>query len=53
MIGPAAADWLFAFSLMKNILCGNFAYVILIIFVGFGLRISSRLPRNMWKHSSD
>ena len=53
MIGPAAADWLFAFSLTNNMLGGNFAYVILIIFVGFGLRISSRLPQNMWKHSSD
>ncbi|KAH9005475.1 major facilitator superfamily domain-containing protein [Lactarius hatsudake] len=34
MVGPAAADWLFAFSLMNNILGGNFAYVILVLLVG-------------------
>ena len=31
MAGPAVADWLFAFSLMNNVLSGNFAYVIFVI----------------------
>ena len=48
MIGPATADWLFAFSLTNNILGGNFAYVILIALVGVGLSISVQLPRKMW-----
>ncbi|KAN0135048.1 Major facilitator superfamily domain containing protein [Lactarius tabidus] len=52
MIGPAVADWLFAFSLMHNILGGNFAYVILVILVGVGLCIFAQLPRNMWTHNS-
>ncbi|KAH9005473.1 hypothetical protein EDB86DRAFT_1448951 [Lactarius hatsudake] len=30
-IGPAAADWLFVFSLMNNVLGENFAYVILVL----------------------
>ena len=50
--GSVVADWLFAFSLMNNVLSGNFAYVILIILVGVGLCISAQLPRNMWTHSS-
>ncbi|KAH9171619.1 MFS general substrate transporter [Lactarius sanguifluus] len=37
MAGPAAADWLFAFSLTNNVLGGNFAYVILVVLVGVGL----------------
>ena len=52
MAGPVVADWLFAFSLMNNVLSGNFAYVVLIILVGIGLCISAQLPRNMWTHSS-
>ena len=52
MIGPAVADWLFAFSLMNNVLGGNFAYVILVGLVGLGLCISAQLPRNLWTHSS-
>ncbi|KAH9059726.1 hypothetical protein EDB87DRAFT_1619950 [Lactarius vividus] len=39
-VGPAAADWLFAFSLTHNVLGGNFAYVLLI----------GVLPRNTWAH---
>ncbi|KAH9005476.1 MFS general substrate transporter [Lactarius hatsudake] len=53
MIGPAVADWLFAFSLTNNILGGNFAYVILVGLVGVGLRISAQLPRNVWRHSNN
>jgi hypothetical protein len=53
MVGPAAADWLFAFSLTNNILGGNFAYVILVVLVGIGLYISAQLPRNLWTHRSD
>ena len=52
MAGPVVADWLFAFSLMNNVLSGNFAYVVLIILVGVGLCISAQLPRNVWTHSS-
>jgi hypothetical protein len=51
MIGPAVADWLFAFSLMNNVLGGNFAYVILVVLVGVGLCISAQLPRNLWTHN--
>ncbi|KAH9059730.1 MFS general substrate transporter [Lactarius vividus] len=53
MVGPAAADWLFAFSLMNNILGGNFAYVILVLLVGVGLCVSTQLPRNVWTHSNN
>lgn len=52
MIGPAVADCLFAFSLMNNVLGGNFVYVILIVLVGIGLCISAQLPRNLWTHNS-
>ena len=51
-IGPAVADWLFAYSLMNNVLGGNFAYVILVILVGLGVCISAQLPRNLWTHNS-
>ncbi|KAH9015510.1 MFS general substrate transporter [Lactarius hengduanensis] len=53
MAGPAAADWLFAFSLTNNVLGGNFAYVILVGLVGVGLCVSAQLPRNMWTHRSN
>jgi len=52
MVGPVAADWLFAFSLTNNILGGNFVYVVLVLLVGVGLCISAQLPRNMWTHRS-
>ena len=29
-VGPAAADWLFAFSLIHNVLGGNFAYAVIV-----------------------
>jgi hypothetical protein len=51
VIGPALADWLFAFSLVNNVLGGNFAYVILVVLVGVGLCISAQLPRNLWTHN--
>jgi len=50
MVGPAVADWLFAFTLTNNILGGNFAYVILVILVGVGQCIVAQLPRNVWTH---
>ncbi|KAI9443984.1 MFS general substrate transporter [Lactarius indigo] len=53
MAGPAAADWLFAFSLTNNVLGGNFAYVILVGLVGVGLCVSAQLPQNMWTHKSN
>jgi hypothetical protein len=53
MVGPAAADWLFAFSLTNNVLSGNFVYVVLVVLVGVGLCISAQLPRNLWTHRSD
>ncbi|KAI9443969.1 MFS general substrate transporter [Lactarius indigo] len=53
ILGPAAADWLFAFSLVNNILGGNFAYVVLVALVGVGICISAQLPRKMWTHSSN
>ncbi|KAH9015504.1 MFS general substrate transporter [Lactarius hengduanensis] len=53
MVGPAVADWLFAFSLINNVLGGNFAYVILVGLVGVGLCVSAQLPRNVWTHSNN
>jgi len=53
MVGPAAADWLFALSLTNNVLGGNFAYLILVVLVGVGLCISAQLPRKMWTHSGN
>ncbi|KAH9165760.1 hypothetical protein EDB89DRAFT_2002620 [Lactarius sanguifluus] len=52
-IGPAAADWLFVFSLMNIVLGGNFAYVILVLLVGVGVCVSVRLPLNVWTQSSN
>lgn len=47
-VGPAAADWLFAFSLTHNVLGGNFAYVVLLGVVCVALGVATRLPRNAW-----
>jgi hypothetical protein len=47
-VGPAAAGWLFAFSLTHNVLGGNFAYVVLLGVVFFALGVSTQLPRNAW-----
>ena len=49
-IGPAAAASLFAFSLEKNILGGNFVYVVMLAIVLVGLRIALLLPKNRWEH---
>jgi len=48
-IAPAVADWLFAFSIEKNVLGGNFVYVVLLVLVCVALYIAAKLPRNMWK----
>ncbi|KAH8985274.1 MFS general substrate transporter [Lactarius akahatsu] len=48
-IGPAAAASLFAFSLEKNILGGNFAYVVMLTIVWVGLGAAVQLPKNMWR----
>jgi len=49
-VGPAAADWLFAFSLTHNVMGGNFAYVVLVGVACFTLGVSTWLPRNAWRH---
>ncbi|KAH9059722.1 MFS general substrate transporter [Lactarius vividus] len=49
-VGPAAADWLFAFSLTHNVLGGKFAYVVLLGVVGVALGASTQLPKNPWVH---
>ena len=50
VVGPAAADRLFAFSLTYNVLGGNFAYVVLLGVVCVALGVSTRLPKNPWAH---
>jgi len=50
-VGPAAAASLFAFSLEKNILGGNFAYVVMLAVVWVGLGVAVRLPKETWKHN--
>ncbi|KAH9030854.1 MFS general substrate transporter [Lactarius deliciosus] len=47
-VGPAAADWLFAFSLTHNVLGGKFAYVVLLGVVCVTLGVSMQLPKNTW-----
>jgi len=47
-VGPAAADWLFAYSLTHNVLGGNLAYVVLVGVVSVALCVSTQLPRNTW-----
>ncbi|KAI0250883.1 MFS general substrate transporter [Lactifluus subvellereus] len=49
-VGPAAADWLFAFTLMHNILGGKFIYVVLLVLVCVALAIAAQLPRRIGKH---
>jgi len=51
-IGPAGAASLFAFSLDKNILGGNFAYVVLFAVVLVGLGVALQLPKNTWRHNN-
>ena len=50
VIGPAAADQLFAFSLTYNVLGGNFPYVVLVGVACFALGVSTRLPKHPWAH---
>ncbi|KAF8267053.1 major facilitator superfamily domain-containing protein [Lactarius quietus] len=52
-VGPAAAASLFAFSLEKNILGGNFVYVVLLGIVLAGLGVAVQLPKNTWKHDNE
>ncbi|KAH9955869.1 hypothetical protein BC827DRAFT_829114 [Russula dissimulans] len=49
-IGPAAADWLFAFSVTNYVLGGNFVYVVLLGVVCVGLCTATRLPRHRRAH---
>lgn len=49
-VGPAAATSLFAFSLDKNVLGGNFAYIMLLGIVWVGLGVAVQLPKNTWDH---
>ncbi len=49
-VGPVAAASLFAFSLDRNILGGNFSYVVLLATVCVGLGVAVQLPKNTWKH---
>jgi hypothetical protein len=46
VVGPAAADRLFAFSLTSNVLGGNFAYVVFVGVVCVAMGVSTRLPKN-------
>ncbi|KAI9455165.1 MFS general substrate transporter [Lactarius psammicola] len=52
-VGPAAADWLFAFSLTHNVLGGDFAYVVLVGVACVALGVSTQLPRNTWAHRKE
>jgi hypothetical protein len=47
-VGPAVADWLFAFSIENNVLGGNFIYIVLFALVGVGVSVAAQLPRHMW-----
>ena len=49
-VAPAAAASLFAFSLEKNLLGGNFVYVVLVAIACVGLGVALQLPGNTWKH---
>ena len=51
-VGPAVADWLFAYSLTHNVLGGNLAYVVLVGVVCFALGVATRLPRNAWNRDA-
>jgi len=53
MVGPAVADWLFAFSIENNVLGGNFIYVVLFALVGVGVYVAAQLPRHIWTHGDD
>jgi hypothetical protein len=50
-VGPAAAASLFAFSLEKKILRGNFTYVVMLAVVCVGLGVAMQLPEKTWEHN--
>ncbi len=52
-VGPATADWLFAFSLTHNVLGGDFAYIVLVGVACVALGVSTQLPRNTWAHRKE
>ncbi|KAH9169238.1 MFS general substrate transporter [Lactarius sanguifluus] len=52
-VAPAAADWLFAFSLTHNVLGGKFAYIVLLGVVCVELGVSTLLPNNSWAHREE
>ncbi|KAH9169236.1 major facilitator superfamily domain-containing protein [Lactarius sanguifluus] len=52
-VGPAAAGWLFAFSLTHNVLGGTFAYIVLLGVVCIELGVSTQLPKNTWAHREE
>ncbi|KAH9955873.1 MFS general substrate transporter [Russula dissimulans] len=52
-VGPAVADWLFAFSITNGVLGGNFVYVVLLALVCAGLCVAVQLPRNTWTHNDN
>ncbi|KAH9980690.1 MFS general substrate transporter [Russula compacta] len=52
-VGPALADWLFAFSIQNNVLGGNFVYVVLLALVCGGLYVATLLPRQLWTQSDN
>ena len=47
-IVPAAADWLFAFSITNDVLGGNLVYVVLVGAVFVGLSVAAQLPVRAW-----
>ena len=50
--GLGVADSLFAFSVMNNVLGGNFVYFVLVGLVCVRLSVAVRLPKHMWVHGS-
>ncbi|KAH9005448.1 MFS general substrate transporter [Lactarius hatsudake] len=52
-VGPAAGDWLFAFSLTHNVLGGKFAYIVFLGVVCIELGVSTKLPKNTWAHREE
>ncbi|KAI0058970.1 MFS general substrate transporter [Artomyces pyxidatus] len=52
-IGPAISTSLFAFSLQKNIMGGNFVYVVLIGIALLSLLLAAQLPRGTWKSEEE
>ncbi|KAH8985287.1 MFS general substrate transporter [Lactarius akahatsu] len=52
-VGPAAADWLFAFSLTHNVLGGKFTYIVLLGVVCVELGVSTQLPKNAWAYREE